>query len=319
MTRYERVQQILENAVQGEDVSRHGNFWRDRTRDQFAAYSYRGLNIIAVGDGAGSNLVKALKGETPFADDPYPQMPVGFPPMPPEQIAFIELWIEEGCLEDDMPGVATGVRVADAPPFPGGRAARHLAYWREFDRWSMFEATREVNAAIDAFFNVVARWMAFARDAAQEPAWVDATRTVEASLAFLSPRQVATVHDFYGDPPELPLLLESYERFGAGTFPPDLERPEDSAHQMNGATMWFIWFAFADACLRRGVDAEFWATQARVILLGMLNDGVFRSRFRVTGFSADPAGQEAMRAYVTDLASVELPAALRLRYREALG
>lgn len=67
MNRFERVIQILDNAIGGPDASigAHGAFWRGLTRDQFVAKSVFTLQVITVGQGAPSNLVKALKGETP--------------------------------------------------------------------------------------------------------------------------------------------------------------------------------------------------------------------------------------------------------------
>lgn len=68
MNRFERVVQILETAVGGLSAPTwpHRAFWRDVTRDEFVAKVIFGLPLIAVGDGAASILVKALKGETPF-------------------------------------------------------------------------------------------------------------------------------------------------------------------------------------------------------------------------------------------------------------
>jgi len=54
MTRYERVIEILNSSIGGpeEEIGVHGTFWRGLTRDQFVAKRVRGLNIIALGDGA---------------------------------------------------------------------------------------------------------------------------------------------------------------------------------------------------------------------------------------------------------------------------
>ncbi|AWM36730.1 hypothetical protein GobsT_54240 [Gemmata obscuriglobus] len=112
MTRYERVQQILDQSVGGPgvDIGVHGAFWRNRTRDQFVTFRFRGLDLVAVGDGAESNLVKALRGEAPFgADLPNPppgarfsRMPAGLDPVPDPDIAFIQRWIDAGCPEDQF-------------------------------------------------------------------------------------------------------------------------------------------------------------------------------------------------------------------------
>jgi hypothetical protein len=110
MNRFERVIQILDDAIGGPDASigAHGAFWRELTRDQFVAKKVFGLDLIVVGQGASSNLVKALKGESPFGADlpdpppdaSFPRMPAGLDPVSEEDIAFIERWIDEGCPED---------------------------------------------------------------------------------------------------------------------------------------------------------------------------------------------------------------------------
>lgn len=114
MNRFEKVQQILDASVGGPTapVSFHGPFWRGMSRNDFVAHKVYGLPLIVVGDGAGSNLVKALKGETPFGADignpdaDYNRMPSGRLPVSTEDIAFIELWIDEGCLEDSVVAVS---------------------------------------------------------------------------------------------------------------------------------------------------------------------------------------------------------------------
>jgi radical SAM protein with 4Fe4S-binding SPASM domain len=110
MTRFARIIQILDDAIGGPGVSIavHGPFWRGVTRDQFVAKQVLGLDLLVLGDGAGSNLVKALKGESPFGQDldgPPPgarfdRMPSGLDPVSPENIAFIQKWIDDGCPED---------------------------------------------------------------------------------------------------------------------------------------------------------------------------------------------------------------------------
>jgi len=110
MTRFERVQQILDQAIGGSgvDIGVHGAFWRGKTRDQFVALVVRGRPLLVVGQGAVSNLVKALKGQAPFgADLPDPpagaslsRMPAGLQPVPGTDIAFIQQWIDDGCPAD---------------------------------------------------------------------------------------------------------------------------------------------------------------------------------------------------------------------------
>jgi len=71
MTRYERVQQILDEAIGGPDVNIgvHGAFWRGLTRDQFVTKKVFNLDLVVVGSGSAANLVKSLKGEAPCGAD----------------------------------------------------------------------------------------------------------------------------------------------------------------------------------------------------------------------------------------------------------
>jgi hypothetical protein len=112
---FQHIVSILDDAVSGPNagVLRHGPFWRNITRDQFVAKKVFGRPLIVLGDGASSNLVPALKGESPFGSDlPDPpqdadikRMPVGRPPVPADRITVIEKWIDDGCPAED-PAVA---------------------------------------------------------------------------------------------------------------------------------------------------------------------------------------------------------------------
>ena len=111
MNRYERVIQILDSAVGGPAAPigfPHHAFWRGLTRDDFVAKVIIGLPLITVGNGAGSTIVKALRGELPFGADTgnpdadFNRMPSGLDPVPDVDIAFIRKWIDEGCLEDEI-------------------------------------------------------------------------------------------------------------------------------------------------------------------------------------------------------------------------
>jgi hypothetical protein len=113
MTRYERVIQILDEAIGGPDVNIgvHGAFWRGLTHDQFVTKKVFNLDLVVVGSGAAANLVEALKGEAPFgADLPNPspgaqssKMSAGAPPASDANIACIQAWIEDGCPADPLP------------------------------------------------------------------------------------------------------------------------------------------------------------------------------------------------------------------------
>jgi photosystem II stability/assembly factor-like uncharacterized protein len=110
MTRFERVIQILDEAIGGPgvNIAVHGAFWRGITRDVFVAKKVQGLDLLVLGDGAGSNIVKALKGQSPFGQDldsppagaRFDRMPSGLPPVLDANIAFIQKWIDDRCPED---------------------------------------------------------------------------------------------------------------------------------------------------------------------------------------------------------------------------
>ena len=79
MNRFERVVQILDNAIGGPDNGiggPHGAFWQGLTRDQFVAMTVVGAQLLTVGQGKASNLVRSLKGEAPFGLD-LPTPPPG--------------------------------------------------------------------------------------------------------------------------------------------------------------------------------------------------------------------------------------------------
>ncbi|WP_216870596.1 hypothetical protein [Modestobacter excelsi] len=128
MNRFLQVKQILDDAVGGAGSpvgGPHRAFWRNQTRDQFMAFKIFGLPIVTLGDGAGSNLVKALRGENPFGQDigtpgaTFRRMPAGRPPVAGELIDVITTWIDDGCPEEvgEIGGIEASVEGA-----PSGRA-----------------------------------------------------------------------------------------------------------------------------------------------------------------------------------------------------
>ncbi|MEA2575099.1 MAG: hypothetical protein QOH93_2397 [Chloroflexia bacterium] len=108
-TGFSKVVRLLESAVRGFRIGAHHNFWRGVTRDEFVATSVFGNPLLARRedgsfDAAGSNLIKALRGEPPFdgvEGDPsrFPRMPAEHPPLAPGAIEYIYRWIEAGCPE----------------------------------------------------------------------------------------------------------------------------------------------------------------------------------------------------------------------------
>lgn len=320
--RFTQVKQILDDSVQGEDIGAHGPFWRGLSRDQFVAKKVFGRALVVVGDGPGSNLVKALRGLSPFGSDTgtsgaiFRRMPAGRAPVDAAAIDAIEAWINDGCPDDPPPPAPVWLSFTTGAAFT---AEQHNAFWREFDDWSMFRATEEVQEAEGAVFDLAGPWFAYAKDATQEAQWLAAARqpVVEAAARMLSARQVQTVESHYGTPLPLLALLDSFQQFGADTLPTDPLRPVDPLHRMNGAALWFIWGAFAEACTTLGISRDFWLFLTRAILCGLLSDGVFRGRFTVNGFSATPEGKLAILAHVQQLAADDLLVEVRRRFAES--
>ena len=320
MTRFEHVKEILDRAVQGQSVHAHGAFWRGLTRDLFVQKIVFGQQLLVVGDAANSTMIHALRGEMPFGADTgaaganYRRMPAGRPPVPDADIAFIAQWINEGCLEDEyVPLPAPGAAPA---MLHQANVSQHLAYWRDLDNWSLENRSPEVDAAISEMFQRAFLWHAWARNPAALPAWTASLQQGAAPGAWslLADRQGQTVKGHYGTPVDWDAVLESYEAFGAGTFPPDPLRPGNPLHVMDGVDMWFYWAAFADGCIRLGINAGYWTSMQRALLAGALNDGLVRGRFAVQGFAPGIASQPQVLAYVKQVPDGVLTDELARRY-----
>jgi hypothetical protein len=101
-TTFKDIQTILTDAVEGQEIGAHGNFWVGVTRDQFVKKSVFGCQIIHSEGGkfvgAKSPLVNILRGPI-VCGSQRPQMPVGFDPVPPAKIKIIWDWIDAQCPE----------------------------------------------------------------------------------------------------------------------------------------------------------------------------------------------------------------------------
>jgi hypothetical protein len=327
--RFGRILEILDAAVGSTPVHGHGTFWRGLTRDQFVAKSVAGKQLLVVGSGRDSNLVKALRGQLPFGKDlgvpgaSLARMPARRDPVPGADIDLIEQWIDDGC-PDDVPAGADSqaslaVEVSRVSLTTGAFRPDpmvHVAYFRDLDNWSMYQATDEVRAAIEIAFGAGWLWMEYAKDASREQIWLDALadEATRRAIGMLAARQQHTVEVHYGVPVPLLTVLDGFERFGNNGLPDDPQRPEDPRHTMNDEVMWFVLCAFAEACVRLDISAEFWTFFQRPVLCGLLNDGLFRGRFRVEGFDATPEGREAIYAFVQQVAETDLPGEIRKRY-----
>lgn len=297
MKRYAKVQDILETSVGGMTIGAHGNFWRAITLDQFVVRSVFGLRLVEPGNGADSNLVKALRGQAPFGDDVtppapgaiFPRMPFDLSPVDDSNIAFIAKWIDDGCPDDDVvepktPGATTTPVVS-----PDERA---VVFFREFDDFFAFNANPNTGADLDAFM-LPARtvWPGWS---SQLPVagWVGAITLVKDAVQRLSAGQLAIMRNHYGDPLDAAAFADALWRFGSGALPNDPKRPIDPRHRMNGASMWLVWLACGDAAIRLQVDAAAWSTVARAVAGGLVADALFRvdrplpSRLKITRYTA---------------------------------
>lgn len=321
--RFGQIIQILDAAVGPEPFGAHGPFWRGLTRDQFIVRIVRGEQLLIVGNGPESNLVKALRGQLPFGADTgtagadFSRMPAGGrDPVSDANIAIIERWIDDGCPDvAAQPEPVVSNTTGSFRPDP----QVHVDYFRDLDEWSAFNRTPEVDAAIDVAFGFRRAWLAYARDAAREPEFVAAISgaAVQQAVALLADRQQQTVETHYGVPVPLLALLDGYERFGNDGLPADPLRPFEPRHRMDGVTMWFMLAAFADACVRLGISAPFWLFMMRPILCGLLNDGLFRGRFTVVGFEATDAGRDEVFAFAQSVTDADLPGEIRRRFAES--
>jgi hypothetical protein len=293
--RFEKVVDILDTAVNHQAIGAHGNFWRNKTREQFIALKVFGRILVVPGNSSDSNLVKAMRGLAPFgADvDPAPpgamfdRMPAQRPAVPELSIQFIEQWIEDGCPDDEM---------AEQPPtVPHALGPQQfIDFFRAFDRFFAFEASDPTRSAIGDFFGIAQNWPGF-NATTDLPTWTDAIAAPEVKNAaqFLSDNQLRLIAEHFSDPLDQASFDAALWQFGKGGLPPDDQRPQDRLHRMNGSQMWLMWLAFADASIRTGIEAATWTALARSICLGLVGDALFRT-------DRPPAAQLKITRYRTD-------------------
>ncbi len=107
-TGFAKAVTILEEAVRGFTIGRHGNFWAGRTRDQFLdvrVFETQPVNLNPDGtvdrNPDNAPLVQMLENQG-F------RMPLFRPPVPGTRIGYIRQWITDGC-PDDSPAGQVGV------------------------------------------------------------------------------------------------------------------------------------------------------------------------------------------------------------------
>ena len=107
------------------------------------------------------------------------RMPARRDPVPGPDIDLIEQWIDDGCPDDVPVSVAARSSLAaetSRVSYTTGAFRPdpivHVEYWRDLDNWSLFHATDEVRAAIEAAFATAWPWMDYAKDENQKQTWL---------------------------------------------------------------------------------------------------------------------------------------------------
>ena len=335
MTSFTQVKVILDRLVRGEEIRMHGAFWRGKTRDEFVVLKPMGFPVVAIGDPANSNLIKALRGLPPFGRDLQPRppgatinrMPSRRPPATEEDIACIERWIAAGCPD-----------VSPAPPALTASAAHagavddtvHVRFWREFDDFFLFKSSAETGEHVFGFINNSAPlWHSHALQGGSLASWTDeiAKPAVRKSIDYILKHHIRLLEAVYGSPAPAQVVLESLWRFGGNLLPDDPDSGSGIArHTMNSPSDWFNWSPFLDAILRiDGANANSLMI-ARAWHIGLVADGLLRTdadrpptdRIRITDFQAtDPNLHDAVIARYANAPAPDLLAEFIRRIRES--
>jgi len=103
---FAQVQNALQTFVNNNNIpissAPHGAMWARGTTpaEQYNAFitqdAIPGYKILQVKNGAGSNIILALSGQSPFDGSTFPQMPAGGPYLDNNTITMISNWISNG-------------------------------------------------------------------------------------------------------------------------------------------------------------------------------------------------------------------------------
>jgi hypothetical protein len=285
MTGFLDVQDALDRILGVGPPPNHGSFWRGISRDDFVAFSVFGLELIVVGDPEASNLVRALRGLTPFGSDlpdPPPgsvlrRMPAGRPPASEEDIALIEGWIRAGCPDEPTRAAERADFVARAIPRVDDDL--HVRYWREVDeffhpRFSSAETKIHVDRMhVKAFL----AWQDWALQGQGESVWTDYLAKPEnrESFAYVRLHQRRLLLEFYEGSQDA--LFDSIWKFGGNLLPEDPLSGDRPQHTMNSVDDWFFWVAHLDATLRADDLSDLELGLARGWQVGIVADGLLRT------------------------------------------
>jgi hypothetical protein len=302
MTTFTQVKIILDRLINGQEIRMHGPFWRGATRDEFVALTVMGLPLLVVGDPAGSNLVKALRGNAPFGRDVQPRpvgarinrMPSRRPPATKEDIEYIESWIQAGCPDG-------GPEVSDRLGLEATDDQTHVRFWREFDDFFLYKSSQETSGHVFGFIGTsVPIWQDYALRGKPLKQWTDHLKTpaVRQNVDYILKHHFRLMGLYFGSPPPPARILESYWRFGGNLLPDDPGSSGSPRHTMNSPADWFNWSPFLDAILRIDSLNAGNLLLARAWQIGLVADGLLRTdsdrppndRVKISDFQAnDPA------------------------------
>ncbi len=317
MTGFKEIQEALDRILKGSGTPTHGPFWRGKTRNEFIDLQPFGLPIVELGKPNESNLVLALRGESPFGSDLSPKpsgavfrrMPAGLPPATNEDLLLIESWIEAGCPEKGQA----------LPPKPTDQV--HVQYWREVDIFflpglSSPETQTHVNRV---HFNAFQRW-------SQSPdvfaAYMAEPKNRE-SLDYIRFHQHRLIASHYGD--SIDSLFDSLWKFGGNLLPIDPLSQARPQHTMNSVDDWFFWAPSLDATLRSSNVTESDMNLARAWQVGIVADGLIRTdsgrpvNLRIPIHDFDPGSPDLKRTVMDTFRSAdtgELLAKMGSRYAD---
>jgi hypothetical protein len=285
MTGFRDVQDALDRILGAGPPPNHGSFWRGVSRDEFVALSVFGLGLVVVGDPEASNLVRALRGLTPFGSDLpdpppdsfMPRMPARRPPASEENIALIEGWIRAGCPDEPT-------RAAERADFIARAILRvdddlHVRYWRAVDDFFLYPlSSKETDVHVGRMHGpAFAAWRASALLGQGESVWTDYLAKPEnrESFAYVRHHQRRLLLAFYEGSQDA--LFDSIWKFGGNLLPEDPLSGARPQHTMNDASDWFYWVAHLDATLRADDVSDLDLGLARGWQVGIVADGLLRT------------------------------------------